>query len=97
MGTHMKTTIDLSDALFHSAKALAQQSQVTLRALVEEGLRRVIADSKIQKKTPFKLADARVHGEAIAISNPSLWREMETAHLFDQLGLDSPLSPTQAG
>ena len=52
MGTHMKTAIDLSDALFDSAKKLAQQRRTMLRALVEEGLRRVIADAQ----TPGRLA-----------------------------------------
>ena len=33
MGTHMKTTIELPDPLFHSARQLAQESHTTLRAL----------------------------------------------------------------
>ena len=60
----MKTTIDVSDALFNSAKALAQQNQTTLRALVEEGLRRVLADSQARAKPAFKLSNASVHKEA---------------------------------
>ena len=39
MGSLMKTTIEMSDPLFKSAKELAQRSQTTLRALIEEGLR----------------------------------------------------------
>ena len=39
MGTHMKTTIELSDALLEAAKRLAQSRGTTLRAVVEEGLR----------------------------------------------------------
>ena len=50
MGTHMKTTIEISDALFASAKRFAQQRQTTMRALVEDGLRRVLNDSKAQIK-----------------------------------------------
>lgn len=42
----MKTTIDISDALFASSKTLAQQRQTTLRALIEDGLRRVLRDAK---------------------------------------------------
>lgn len=40
MGAHMKTTIEISDALFATAKEVAHSRQTTLRALIEEGLRR---------------------------------------------------------
>jgi hypothetical protein len=40
----MKTTIDIPDALFTRARAHARRSGRTLRALVEEGLRRVVDD-----------------------------------------------------
>ena len=77
----MKTTIDLSDALFDSAKELAQQRQTTLRALVEEGLRRVLADSRSKSKPAFKLKDASVRGKEILIADPRRWREMEEEHV----------------
>lgn len=64
----MKTTIEVSDAIFFSAKQLAQQSQTTLRALIEEGLRRV-------------LSDARVLGQDILIPNPRDWQQLETQHI----------------
>lgn len=82
MGTRMKTTIEVSDALFNSAKAFAQQSQTTMRALVEEGLRRVLSDATARHKTAFKLADARVHGEPMLVTDPRQWHLMEEDHVM---------------
>lgn len=81
MGTHMKTTIELSDALFHSAKALANESQTTMRALVEEGLRRVLSDAHANTKPAFKLKDASVHGGTMLVADPRQWRALEDEHL----------------
>lgn len=81
MGAHMKTSIDLSDALFDSAKALAQQRQTTLRALVEEGLRRVLFEAQSTAKPTFKLKDASVRGKQVLITDPLRWREMEEEHI----------------
>ncbi len=38
----MKTTIEISDPLLEAARQLAGQEKTTVRALVEEGLRKVI-------------------------------------------------------
>ena len=67
MGTLMKTTIEISDALFEAAKRQARERGTTLRALVEEGLRTVL-DSK-PDAAAFTLRDASVEGEG-------LWPEM---------------------
>jgi hypothetical protein len=56
----MKTTIDIADPLFEEAKALAERERTTLRALIEEGLRAVLA-GKGQAK-PFKLRDMSFKG-----------------------------------
>lgn len=44
MVTHMKTTIDIADALLVEAKRKAKAENRTLRDVVEDGLRRVLAD-----------------------------------------------------
>jgi hypothetical protein len=78
----MKTTIDVSDALFQSAKRIAQKNNTTMRALVEEGLRRVIGEHSQQLKKAFTLKDMRVSGGVVLIANPSHWRELEDEHLM---------------
>jgi hypothetical protein len=56
----MKTTIDIADPLFEEAKAMAEREHTTLRALVEEGLRAVLAGKATAE--PFRLRDARFKG-----------------------------------
>ncbi len=85
MGAHMKTTIELSDALFSSAKALASTRHTTLRALVEDGLRRVLADSQTKAPPAFKLRDARVRGQAMHVADPRQWHQMEEEHELQRL------------
>ena len=80
MGAHMKTTIDLSDALFNAAKKVAIERQTSLRALVEEGLRRVLSEASTQIKPAFKLKDARVHGEEVLLPNPRDWHQLQADH-----------------
>ena len=63
MGTHMKTTIDLSDALFAAAKAHAARHDTTLRALIEQSLARTLRESG--RERPFKLRDAGVRGKGL--------------------------------
>ena len=60
MGTHMKTTVDIADALFAEAKVEAARRGTTLRALVEEGLERVLRDP--QPTSEFRMRDCSVGG-----------------------------------
>jgi len=86
----MKTTIDISEALFASSKALAQQSQTTLRALIEAGLRRDLRDAKANTKTAFKLTHARVHGQEMLMSDPRDWQQLEDDHLSERIAKIAP-------
>lgn len=94
MGAHMKNTIELSDPLFKSAKQLAKQSRTTLRALVEEGLRRVLAESPAKAPSAFKLQNASVHGKAMLITDPRQWQAMEAEHVAARARLIPELNPT---
>jgi hypothetical protein len=60
MGTHMKTTVEIADALFADARKLAVKEKVTLRSLIEDGLRRVLKERRAPRK--FKLRDLSVKG-----------------------------------
>lgn len=59
----MKATVEISDALFAEAKRLAAERNTTLRALVEAGLRQVLAASDAPK--PFRLHDAAFGGNGL--------------------------------
>jgi len=59
----MKTTIEISDPLLREARKLAEREGVTLRALVERGLRRVVTETKAV--APFKLRRASFKGRGL--------------------------------
>lgn len=54
----MKTTIDIHDVLLERAKRHAKARGCTLRAVVEDGIRRVL-DEPVPA-APYKLEDCRV-------------------------------------
>jgi hypothetical protein len=64
MFTHMKTTVEIADPLFKEAKRAAGQAGVTLRELIEQGLRLVLAQRKAAPE-PFRLEDASVKGAGL--------------------------------
>jgi hypothetical protein len=57
----VKTTVEISDALLRDVRKLATREGVTLRALVERGLRRVVAETGQGKR--FKLRRASFKGK----------------------------------
>jgi hypothetical protein len=64
MVTHMKTTVDIADALFESARRAAARENTTFRALIEEGLRMAL-DRRRGKATSFTLRDASFTGDGL--------------------------------
>ena len=63
MVTHMKTTIDIAEALLTRAKQVAATEGVTLRELVEEGLRQVLEER--EQRASFRLRRATFRGQGL--------------------------------
>jgi len=63
MASHMKTTIQIPDHLFEEARRLAERENTTLKALVEQGLRRTLADRK--RRGTFRLRKATFKGRGL--------------------------------
>ena len=57
----MKTTIDIPDSLLVEAQEVARREGTTLKALTQEGLRKIIAEKRAKAK-PFKLRDCSFKG-----------------------------------
>jgi hypothetical protein len=49
----MKTTVDIADSVLREARKVAARDGTTLRSLVEEGLRRILAEKR--RKSGFRL------------------------------------------
>jgi len=61
----MKTTIDISDAALAEAKLVAASEGTTLRALIEEGLRHVLA-ARRKRRAGFRLRRATFQGSGLS-------------------------------
>jgi hypothetical protein len=81
----MKTTVEISDALFKSARQLAKRDQTTMNALIEDGLRRVLNDQQTKNNAMFKLKDASVQRKVMLISHPQRWQQMEEEHIISRV------------
>ncbi len=63
MVDHMKTTIEIADSLFLSAKAIAAREKTTVRALAEQGLRHVV--ESMNQPEQFRLRKASFRGNGL--------------------------------
>lgn len=59
----MKTTVDIPQSLLDEAKRLAAKHRTTVKALIEEGLRRVLDEH--QRAGMFRLRKATFKGEGL--------------------------------
>lgn len=58
----MKTTIDIADSVLEEARELAAHQGTTLRALVEEGLRRVVDERRDRRRFVLRRATSGGRG-----------------------------------
>lgn len=59
----MKTTVEIPDSLLEEARKLASRERTTVRALVEEGLRRIIGERN--RASVFKLRKVTFKGDGL--------------------------------
>ena len=65
MGTHMKTTIDISDALLRAAKRMATKRNMTLRMIIEAALRRYLEATADEARTRPRLRRHSFRGRGL--------------------------------
>jgi predicted DNA-binding ribbon-helix-helix protein len=81
----MKTTVDISDPLFESARKLAAQRGTTMRALIEEGLRTVLQAHRAAPRR-FALRDASFKGDGLAAGvDLENWPQIRSL-IYDEVG-----------
>lgn len=75
MGTHMKTTVEISDALLDEARKVAARDGTSLRTLIEQGLRQAVSASK--PKRAFRLRKASFKGRGLSTAAKGLdWQQL---------------------
>jgi hypothetical protein len=81
----MKTTVEISDPLLREARKVAARDGVTLRELIETGLRDMLAKRKAAK--PFKLRDGSYKGKGLHPDVQDLtWEEIRNLSYGDRGG-----------
>jgi len=63
MVSHMKTTVQIPDNLLQEARRVAERENTTLKALIEQGLRRSLAERR--SRTGFRLRKATFRGKGL--------------------------------
>ena len=82
---HMKITIEFADTLLKEARRVAVRERTTVRALVEEGLRRVVAERN--QPSAFQLRRATFRGTGLqptAVTAP--WQDLRELAYEDAAG-----------
>ena len=64
MGAHMKTTVEIPDALLDEARKVATREGTSIKNLIEKGLRHVVSANKPPRE--FRLRKASFKGRGLA-------------------------------
>jgi hypothetical protein len=72
----VKTTVEIADSLFEEAKSVAKERGITLRELIEGGLRQSLRQRQALS-TPFRLKDGSFKGKGL--QKDFTWPEMRHA------------------
>ncbi len=81
----MKTTLDIQDPLLEQVRLIAARDGETLRSLVEQGLRKVVAERSAKPK-PFKMRDRSVGTPGAASVYETLSWEEKRALIYEGRG-----------
>ena len=65
MGTHMKTTVEISDTLYAKARRLAEARGLPFREVLETALHEHVERTKQPPQAPFKLERKPFHGQGL--------------------------------
>lgn len=76
----MKTTINIPDTLFKEARKLALREGTTFKALVEEGIRRILSERKRRSRFRMRKATFKGNGLQPQVSGYSWERIREIAY-----------------
>ena len=81
----MKTTVEISDPLMKEARKVAANEGTTFSALVEQGLRHVLADRKRKRRFRLKLVTVKGRGLRRELRNAG-WDEIRDLSYEDRRG-----------
>jgi CRISPR/Cas system-associated protein Csm6 len=76
----MKTTIEIADSLLEEAKRLAAKEGTTVRAYVEQGLRRILAERKSRGQFRLRKATFKRKGLQPGMQDATWERIRETIY-----------------
>jgi hypothetical protein len=81
----MKTTLEIHDPLLNQVRKIAARDGETLRSLVEQGLRKVVAE-RTAKAKPFQLRDGSVGTPGAPFAYGELSWEEKRALMYEGRG-----------